>query len=139
MKLKFLKQKELKVINNRFSEEDSIDYDNWDLMKFNIHFKNTATRQHYNNELYLGAGGTGKTHLNLVDNGLIRVAYIANSYKLISKKRDEYKCNVEILANMLGLGNFENLQRIRRQYNTLIFDEVSMMNEVERKNIMLNF
>ena len=32
MKLKFLKQKELKVINNRFSEEDSIDYDNWDLM-----------------------------------------------------------------------------------------------------------
>ena len=115
------------------------DNDIWDLMKFNIHFKNTATRQHYNNELYLGAGGTGKTHLNLVDNGLIRVAYIANSYKLISKKRDEYKCNVEILANMLGLGNFENLQRIRRQYNTLIFDEVSMMNEVERKNIMLNF
>lgn len=32
MKFKFLKQEELELINNRFAEEDSIDYDNWDLM-----------------------------------------------------------------------------------------------------------
>ena len=32
MKFKFLKEKELELINNRFAEEDSIDYDNWDLM-----------------------------------------------------------------------------------------------------------
>ena len=32
MKLKFLKQKELEIINNKFSDEDSVDYDNWDLM-----------------------------------------------------------------------------------------------------------
>lgn len=32
MKFEFLKEKELELINNRFSEEDSIDYDNWDLM-----------------------------------------------------------------------------------------------------------
>jgi len=31
-KLEFLKQEELELINNRFAEEDSIDYDNWDLM-----------------------------------------------------------------------------------------------------------
>jgi hypothetical protein len=32
MKLEFVKYKELELINNRFAEEDSIDYDNWDLM-----------------------------------------------------------------------------------------------------------
>jgi hypothetical protein len=32
MKFEFLKQEELELINNRFAEEDSIDYDNWDLM-----------------------------------------------------------------------------------------------------------
>ena len=34
MKFEFLKEKELELINNRFSEEDSIDYDNWDLMTY---------------------------------------------------------------------------------------------------------
>jgi hypothetical protein len=32
MKFEFLKQKELELINNRFAEEDSIDFDNWELM-----------------------------------------------------------------------------------------------------------
>jgi hypothetical protein len=32
MKLEFVKEKELELINNRFAEEDSIEYDNWDLM-----------------------------------------------------------------------------------------------------------
>ena len=32
LKFKFNKVKELEEINNRFSNEDSIDYDNWDLM-----------------------------------------------------------------------------------------------------------
>ena len=30
MKFEFVKEKELELINNRFAEEDSIDYDNWD-------------------------------------------------------------------------------------------------------------
>ena len=32
MKFEFVKEKELELINNRFAEEDSIDYDYWDLM-----------------------------------------------------------------------------------------------------------
>jgi hypothetical protein len=32
MKLEFLKQEELELINNRFAEEDSTEYDDWDLM-----------------------------------------------------------------------------------------------------------
>jgi hypothetical protein len=32
MKLEFLKQEELEAINNRFAEEDSTEYDDWDLM-----------------------------------------------------------------------------------------------------------
>jgi len=32
MKFEFLKEKELELINNRFAEENSVDYDNWDLM-----------------------------------------------------------------------------------------------------------
>ena len=49
MKLKFLKQKELKVINDRFSEEDSIDYDNWDLMseEERLQLLNDVIRERY--------------------------------------------------------------------------------------------
>ena len=32
MKLEFLKQEELEAINNRFAEEDSTEYDDWNLM-----------------------------------------------------------------------------------------------------------
>ena len=32
MKFIFLKEKELELINNRFAEEDSVDYDYWHLM-----------------------------------------------------------------------------------------------------------
>jgi hypothetical protein len=32
MKLEFLKQEELEAINNRFAEEDSNEFDDWDLM-----------------------------------------------------------------------------------------------------------
>jgi len=32
MKLEFLKQEELETINNRFAEEESTEYDDWDLM-----------------------------------------------------------------------------------------------------------
>jgi hypothetical protein len=32
MKFEFLKEVELELINNRFANEDSIDFDNWDLM-----------------------------------------------------------------------------------------------------------
>jgi len=32
MKFEFLKEVELELINNRFAEENSIDYDNWGLM-----------------------------------------------------------------------------------------------------------
>ena len=32
MKFEFLKEKELELINNRFAEEDSADYDYWHLM-----------------------------------------------------------------------------------------------------------
>jgi hypothetical protein len=32
MKFEFLKEAELELINNRFANEDSIDFDNWDLM-----------------------------------------------------------------------------------------------------------
>ena len=32
MKFTFLKHKELELINNRFAEEDSVDYDYWHLM-----------------------------------------------------------------------------------------------------------
>jgi len=32
MKFEFLKEEELELINNRFANEDSIDFDNWDLM-----------------------------------------------------------------------------------------------------------
>jgi len=43
-------------------------------------------RKPFNRELFLGAGGNGKTHVNLIDKGFVKPIYIAPSWKLARAK-----------------------------------------------------
>jgi hypothetical protein len=92
-------------------------------------------RDHYHKELFIGAGGNGKTHYNLIDTGLIHTLYVAPSHKLNANKKEEYNVSVEVLASLLS-ENPINYKRIMK-YNVIVFDEVSMMSN-EDKEILMN-
>jgi len=89
-------------------------------------------------ELYIGEGGNGKTHKNLMDKGLVKVLYIAPSWKLAEKKRQEYGCDSEVWANILSKDP-EKINSIKRRYNVFIIDEVSMMTQENKLDIFEKF
>ena len=76
-------------------------------------------------EFHLGAGGTGKTHKALVDQGNINMLYIAPTHKLAANKKEEYGIPSTVLAIAIGK-NPERKGEIKRKYNVLLFDEISM-------------
>ena len=88
-------------------------------------------RKHYARELFLGAGGNGKTHYNLTDNGLINKLYVAPTYKLASAKASEYGIDTTVLARLINpayAGEYD-------KYACLIIDEASMMNNEQKELI----
>lgn len=91
-------------------------------------------RVHNCKELHIGAGGNGKTHKNLIDTGLIRVLYIAPSWKLARNKQEEYKCSSTVWARVIT-DDPEKINYVKRFYNVLLFDECSMMTEQEKQKI----
>jgi len=95
-------------------------------------------REHNDKELHIGEGGNGKTHYNLLDKGLCRVLYVAPSYKLASKKKNEYNVNVEVWANILTT-DVEKISRIKKYHNVLIIDECSMMTEKDKQYIFKTY
>jgi hypothetical protein len=115
-----------------FGNEAGTSYISW----YDGSFEVASKRAHNKNEIHIGAGGNGKTHLNLTDKGLIRVLYVAPSHKLASKKRDEYKMRCEVWANLLS-SDPEKYGLIQRYNNVLVIDECSMMTEIE-KQIIIN-
>ena len=102
---------------------------------YNGIFEIAPKRVHNKKEIHIGAGGNGKTHFNLLDKGLMKVLYVAPSYKLASKKRDEYKCNSNVWANVLSIDP-EKINLIQKYNNTLLIDECSMMNEQQKQYII---
>ena len=92
-------------------------------------------RDFYETELAVGGGGSGKTHYNLVDDGLINIIYIAPSWKLARNKQDEYGCEVGTHASLL-LCDPTN-QRFSYS-NVILIDEVSMLSN-EEKNKIIDF
>jgi len=106
--------------------------DSRDWFQFHRHFTKTIPRTHYDNELFMGPGGCGKTHKNLIDNGLIRPLYVANAYKLTRAKEleyAEYGVKTDVLANILSPARHEH---VLKNFNTLIIDEASMVSEEAR-------
>ena len=95
-------------------------------------------REHNRIEIHTGAGGCGKTHKNLVDKGLCGVMYIAPSWKLARNKESEYKCNVTVYKRLLN-DNPDVWRLFKNNYSTLIIDEISMMNNKEKKEIIQRY
>ena len=91
----------------------------------------------YQTEAHIGEGGGGKTHNNMVDDGLQRVLYIAPSWKLARKKKEEYDIDVTVWAKLL---NDPDTKRIyMRKYNVFIIDECSQMTEGTKASIIKDF
>jgi len=89
-------------------------------------------RDNYSISLFKGVGGSGKTHINIGDEGFIKKAYFVTSWKLANEKKKEFPnvyCNV--MANLL---DSEKMKLIKRNNNVIIIDECSMIsNEIKMK------
>jgi hypothetical protein len=95
-------------------------------------------RENYLTELHLGAGGCGKTHIQLIDNGLIKPCYYSPSWKLATNKKLEYNCNIDVWYNLLHTDPTVR-DEIKKKYNVLIIDEVSMLSEKQKIKILKEY
>jgi hypothetical protein len=129
------------VLHNCFRHKESLKLNNesGDCYVSNIYkyleFKCGNEREFNINELHIGEGGNGKTHINLIDEGLVRPLYVAPSWKLSTKKQQEYDIKNNVWANIYSTDP-EKISFIKTYHNTLIIDEVSMMSE-KTKNYIL--
>ena len=89
----------------------------------------SSFRESFHRELFFGAGGNGKTHRNLEDEGFVKPIYIAPSWKLARAKAKEYGCEVSVLAR--AYHPVHSLPIIKK-HNVLIFDEASMISQQEK-------
>jgi hypothetical protein len=100
----------------------------------------TAKEREYNfSEVHFGPGGTGKSTINLLDDGLIDVCYIAPSWKLARKLQDDFKnkFNKHIDVNVYyRLVNEPYSKGIQKKYKNYILDEASQKTENEKKQLL---
>ena len=96
----------------------------------------TPFRSHNKKELHKGVGGSGKTHLNINDEGLIRKLFVAPSWKLSRSKNKECGIKNQVWANIIS-DDPEKIEYIRENYNVLILDEISMMSNETKIKIFL--
>lgn len=89
----------------------------------------------HKNELHTGCGGGGKTHKQLVDTGLQKIKYFAPSWKLARKKAQDYNVKVDVWANLL-CNDPEKWKQIKRNYNVLVIDEISMLTDKNKDKIL---
>lgn len=91
----------------------------------------------YQKELHRGVGGGGKTHNQATDDGLVKTLYLAPSWKLSRNKKEEYNCDVEVHYKLL-VNDPEVYSKVMK-YNTLIIDEVSMLDNRDKEEIFERF
>ena len=94
----------------------------------------TPYRPHHLKELHKGVGGSGKTHLNIYDKGLIRKLFVAPSWKLSRSKNIECGIKNQVWANLIS-DDPEKTNYINENFNVLIIDEISMMSDEIKKKI----
>lgn len=89
-------------------------------------------------EYHKGAGGTGKTHINLTDKGLIDIIFISPSWKLSRRKNKDYgvdsKCFYHVLTDDPDIW-----RDIYNRYSTILIDEVSMLSDHNKNKIISRF
>ena len=93
-------------------------------------------------EYWKGAGGTGKTHTachnNKYGTNFIRLAYFAPSNKLKRNKNLDYGVHSYTWA-WLDSKDITKQYELKRKYNVLFIDEVSMMTEPMKQRIIKNY
>lgn len=97
----------------------------------------TEPREFFKRELFIGAGGNGKTQFNLTDKGLVDILFVSPSWKLSSSKYKEFP---SLSANNVlhNLVNQPYSKEIINKYSVIIVDEASMITEFEKQFIMRN-
>ena len=100
--------------------------------------KLTKGRKFNQVELHTGPGGAGKTHNNLIDKGLVAPLYVAPSWKLARNKQKEYNIDCSVFHYLITKDP-EVWMPYLRNYNTLIIDEISMLNNEEKNLIIKRF
>jgi len=107
--------------------------------RYNGHYLDLAPKRPYNKvEYHEGPGGSGKTHYNLHDPGLIRVLYVAPTHKLARAKYAETGIRSVVCARLCS-PNPEKWQSLSKFYNVLVIDEVSMMTWSTQETILNRF
>lgn len=135
-------------LSNLYDKNDNIQtvYDINNGYDTSLSIRNTITtatgkkRDYYRNELHRGAGGTGKTTINMLDEGLIDVCYIAPSWKLARQMETDFKnkFNKKIDVNVYyRLMNEPYRNSLRKKYKNFLLDEASQRTERD-KRILLN-
>ena len=97
----------------------------------------SENRDNHEISLYKGVGGSGKTHININDSGLIKKSYFVTSWKLANEKRKEFSdVYCDVMANLLSTDP-EKINSIKKYNNVLIVDECSMISN-ENKNYIID-
>ena len=89
-------------------------------------------------EVHLGCGGSGKTHKQLTDDGYVNVLYLAPSWKLARVKQKEYGIRCDTIAKGASTDP-ETFGALKRFNNVVVVDEVSMMSNEAKNQILRNF
>jgi hypothetical protein len=97
-----------------------------------------GSRKHNKKELHLGEGGSGKTHYNLSDKGLVRPMFVTPSWKLGRAKEKETGIKCSVWARALS-DDPEKTNFIKQNANTIVWDEVSMMSEEAKQYIFKTY
>jgi hypothetical protein len=84
-------------------------------------------RPHHKREFHKGAGGTGKTTKVVVDSGFQKICYFAPSWKLARQKQKEHNIKCNVFYNLISKDP-ACWRPIIKNYNVLVIDEVSMLN-----------
>ena len=99
----------------------------------NIELPEAKSRKHYETELFLGAGGNGKTYHNLTDMGFINLVYVGHSWKLATGMRNNHGVNVSVHNRLFS---FNYMKDTFTYNNVLVIDECSMITELQKQDII---
>ena len=95
-----------------------------------------GVRYHHKTELFTGAGGTGKTHRNMMDTGLINPCFCAPTHKLLASKQEEFGDRFQYATWAKLLCGNPIAARSIFNSSVLIIDEVSMMTNAKMLEII---
>lgn len=126
-----------KTFENEAGQEYCVNHYDYGL-KYDYDAYNFDSMPRINNqyEFHKGPGGTGKTHYNLTDKGLVNVLFVAPSWKLARRKQADYGCDSTTFYHILT-ADPDVWRKIEKKYSVLVIDEVSMLSNYN-KNLIIN-